>query len=48
MNGLAQADLAKLLGSEPRASEILNRRRRLTVDMIAKAQFALDRHDHLC
>lgn len=36
MNGLAQADLAKLLGSEPRASEILNRRRRLTVDMIAK------------
>ena len=36
MNGLVQADLAKFLGSEPRASEILNRRRRLTVDMIAK------------
>ncbi|UEM19438.1 helix-turn-helix domain-containing protein [Skermanella mucosa] len=36
MNGLSQADLSKLFGSESRASEILNRRRRLTVDMIAK------------
>lgn len=36
MNGLVQADLGRLFGSESRASEILNRRRRLTVDMIAK------------
>ena len=36
MQGLGQSDLARLFGSEPRASEILNRRRRLTVDMIAK------------
>lgn len=36
MNGLARADLARLLGSDSRASEILNRRRRLTVEMIAK------------
>lgn len=36
MNGLDQGDLAALFGSESRASEILNRRRRLTVDMIAK------------
>lgn len=29
-----QADLAALLGSRPRASEVLNRKRALTVDMI--------------
>ena len=32
--GRTQADLARLLGSASRASEILNRRRALTVDMI--------------
>ena len=32
----SQADLARLLGSSPRASEILNRKRALTVDMIHK------------
>lgn len=31
-----QADLAALLGSRPRASEVLNRKRALTVDMIYK------------
>lgn len=36
MEGLTQTDLARLLDSESRASEILNRRRRLTVEMIAK------------
>jgi HTH-type transcriptional regulator/antitoxin HigA len=36
MQGLTQTDLARLFESEPRASEILNRRRRLTVEMIAK------------
>jgi HTH-type transcriptional regulator/antitoxin HigA len=36
MTGRTQADLAKLLGSAPRASEILNRKRALTVDMIHK------------
>ncbi len=34
MTGRTQADLARLLGSRPRASEILNRKRALTVDMI--------------
>lgn len=33
-NGFRQKDLAALLGSESRASEILNRRRPLTVQMI--------------
>jgi HTH-type transcriptional regulator/antitoxin HigA len=33
-NGFRQKDLATLLGSESRASEILNRRRPLTVQMI--------------
>ena len=33
-----QADLAKLLGSRSRASEILNRKRALTVEMIHKLQ----------
>lgn len=32
----SQADLARLLGSAPRASEILNRRRALTVEMVHK------------
>jgi HTH-type transcriptional regulator / antitoxin HigA len=34
--GHAQAELAELLGSRPRASEILSRRRALTVEMIHK------------
>ena len=34
--GRRQADLADLLGSAPRASEILNRKRTLTVEMIHK------------
>lgn len=36
MAGLKQSALADLLGSPPRASEILNRRRALTMDMIVK------------
>lgn len=32
--GRTQADLAALFGSRPRASEVLNRKRALTVDMI--------------
>ena len=32
--GLGQKDLAKLFGSQPRASEVLNRRRALTLPMI--------------
>jgi len=32
--GRTQADLARILGSPSRASEILNRKRRLTLDMI--------------
>ena len=35
-NDLRQVDLAKVLGSRSRASEILNRRRPLTLDMIHK------------
>lgn len=34
--GRTQADLAALLGSRSRASEVLNKRRALTVDMIHK------------
>jgi len=34
--GLKQADLAKLLGSASRASEVLNKKRALTTDMIYK------------
>jgi HTH-type transcriptional regulator/antitoxin HigA len=34
--GHTQAELAELLGSRPRASEVLARRRALTVDMIHK------------
>jgi HTH-type transcriptional regulator/antitoxin HigA len=33
--GRSQAELAALLGSRARASEVLNRKRRLTVEMIA-------------
>lgn len=36
MFGRTQTDLAELFGSRPRASEILNKRRALTVDMIYK------------
>ena len=32
--GRSQSDLARILGSRPRASEILNRRRGLTIEMI--------------
>lgn len=38
--GRTQTDLGHLLGSAPRASEILNRRRALTVDMIHKISVA--------
>ncbi len=38
--GRTQADLGRLLGSAPRASEIMNRRRALTVDMIHKLHTA--------
>jgi HTH-type transcriptional regulator/antitoxin HigA len=36
LNGLTQGDLEALLGSQPRASELLNRRRRLTLDQIRR------------
>lgn len=36
LNGRTQADLAKLLGSRSRASEVLNRKRPLTLEMIHK------------
>ncbi len=32
--GFSQADLAEILGSRPRASEILSRKRKLTLEMI--------------
>ncbi|HEY8576348.1 MAG TPA: helix-turn-helix domain-containing protein [Devosia sp.] len=35
-NGYTQSDLAKVLGSRSRASEILNRRRALTLEMIQR------------
>jgi HTH-type transcriptional regulator/antitoxin HigA len=38
--GHTQAELAELLGSRSRASEVLNRRRALTVDMIHKISHA--------
>ncbi|EUB96150.1 transcriptional regulator, XRE family [Rhizobium sp. CF080] len=38
MTGRTQSDLANLLGSRSRASEILNRKRALTVEMIFKLQ----------
>ncbi|MEO8685637.1 MAG: helix-turn-helix domain-containing protein [Devosia sp.] len=37
-NGYTQADLAQMLGSRSRASEVLNRRRALTVEMIHKLE----------
>jgi HTH-type transcriptional regulator/antitoxin HigA len=40
MTGRDQADLAEVLGSRSRASEILNRKRALTVDMISKLREA--------
>lgn len=40
MTGRTQADLARLLGSAPRASEVLNRKRALTVDMIHRISTA--------
>lgn len=40
--GLGQAHLARVLGSQPRASEILAHRRRLTLPMIRKLRDALD------
>ncbi len=36
IRGLSQGDLASLIGSKPRASEILNRKRALTMDMVFK------------
>ena len=36
MEGLTQADLAELVGSQSRASEILNRKRGLTMEMAHK------------
>jgi penicillin-binding protein 1A len=36
MQGRSQADLARLLGSRSRASEVLSRRRHLSADMIAR------------
>jgi HTH-type transcriptional regulator/antitoxin HigA len=36
LSGYHQADLAKLIGSRSRASEILNRKRHLTLDVIWK------------
>lgn len=36
MQGRSQADLARLLGSRSRASEVLNRRRNLSADMITR------------
>lgn len=38
--GLTQKDLAKVLGSAPRASEVLNRQRRLNLDMVWKLSTA--------
>jgi HTH-type transcriptional regulator/antitoxin HigA len=38
INGYTQADLADLLGSRSRASEILNRKRALTLEMIRKLE----------
>ena len=35
-NGLKSKDFAKIIGSKSKASEILNRKKRLTLDMIRK------------
>ena len=40
--GLRQQDLAALIGSQPRASEVLNRRRLLTLPMIRTLSAAWD------
>lgn len=40
MANLKRSDLAKLLGAKSRASEIMNRKRTLTVDMIQKLHTA--------
>lgn len=39
--GMKQSNLAEILGSRPRASEIMNRKRRLTLDMIQKLHAGL-------
>ncbi len=39
--GMSRADLARIIGSRSRASEVLNRRRPLTIGMIAKLREAL-------
>ena len=39
-NGLRQKDLAAVIGSESRASEVLNRRRSLSVRMIGQLHAA--------
>ncbi len=39
--GYDQADLAKIVGLKSRASEILNRKRKLTLEMIRRLQSAL-------
>mgnify|MGYP000382541765 CR=1 FL=1 len=36
LKGLKRADLAALIGSKSRASEVLHRRRRLTIEMVHK------------
>ncbi len=40
--GVKQKDLAAVLGLKSRVSEILNRKRKLTLDMIRKIHIALD------
>ena len=40
--GLTRADLERLIGSSGRVSEVLNRRRRLTLRMIRRLSAALD------
>ena len=39
--GYTQADLATLLGSRARASEVLEKKRRLTLEMMRKLDFSL-------
>ena len=40
--GLKQSDLAKYLGGRSRASEVLNRKRKLTIDMMRSLRKHLD------
>jgi HTH-type transcriptional regulator/antitoxin HigA len=40
--GMNQADLAKIIGHKSRVSEILNKKRKLTLDMIRKLNQALN------